>query len=393
MSEETPASTPPQETAPEQPAGEPQDAPASKPLPPAVILAFVIIALLGALLVIAVKSLGGLGVSGEELNALRAEEKALRTQLNNERASLGLRPLSDGSESVDEIAARLKRDADTIVALAGSFQSMLAEKDAEISAKNNELIRSEQLRQTLTAESARLNSELQRALVNASDSDLLRRNLDAMTAQRDALAAQVSTLKQELANSSGGASADEFAALQRRYEETLRAKEFFESRVQELEGEISKAKLFASSESELLPAAVKLFRSLRELEDRPDSDLTTAYSQFGTDLGANVLHTLKFATGSSELSPEDLDVIGQIVNDVPDGDLVLCVGYASETGNVYKNQTLSSDRATAAAECFSGMKRPGQLVQAVYLGQTKRFSSRIPERNQLVEIWRIRRNP
>jgi flagellar motor protein MotB len=58
---------------------------------------------------------------------------------------------------------------------------------------------------------------------------------------------------------------------------------------------------------------------------------------------------------------------------------------------VDSNRVLSSDRATAVAQSFSANKRPGQLVQAVYLGQTDRFSSRIPERNQLVEIWRIRK--
>jgi len=70
---------------------------------------------------------------------------------------------------------------------------------------------------------------------------------------------------------------------------------------------------------------------------------------------------------------------------------VLIIGYASETGNVDANRTLSSDRATAGAELFSSVKRPAQKVQAVYLGQTDRFSSRIPERNQIVEIWRIRK--
>jgi outer membrane protein OmpA-like peptidoglycan-associated protein len=70
---------------------------------------------------------------------------------------------------------------------------------------------------------------------------------------------------------------------------------------------------------------------------------------------------------------------------------MLVIGYASETGNVDSNRTLSSDRATAVAQKFSSIKRPSQLVQAVYLGQTDRFSSRIPERNQLCEIWRIRK--
>ena len=369
---------------------EPVVAATPKPLPAGVILAFVIIALLGVLIVVNLRGVLGSGVSDKEITALDAEAKALRAQLNKERANLGLHPLDDGSESVEEIAKRLKRDADTLAAVVNTFQSRLDEKDLALKAKGDELIRSEKSRAALSAEVARLNNELQRSLVNASDIDLLRSNLDAMTSQRDALATEVSSLKQPLANASGASSAD-MADLERRLEETRRAKDFFESRVRELEGEINKAKLFASSESELLPAAVQLFRSLRKLENRPDSDLTTAYSQFGTDLGANVLHTLKFATGSSDLTPEDENVLRQIVNDVPEGDLILCVGYASETGNVDSNQTLSSDRATSAAEFLTALKLPGQAVQAVYLGQTDRFSSRIPERNQLVEVWRIRR--
>jgi outer membrane protein OmpA-like peptidoglycan-associated protein len=212
-----------------------------------------------------------------------------------------------------------------------------------------------------------------------------------MKAQRDALAAELASVRQELAGTSAGASADEFADLQRRFEETERARAFFEARASELEAELSKARLFASSESELLPAAIELVRNLRKLEGKPDSEISTSYSSLGASLGANVLHTLKFATGSSELNTEDQEMIRMLVDQVPDGDLVLAIGYASETGNVDTNRTLSSDRATAAAQLFSEIKRPGQLVQAVYLGQTDRFSSHIPERNQLVEIWRIRK--
>lgn len=361
-------------------------------MPPAVMLAFVIIALLGVLIIISLRGGGGgSGAEDTDMAELQAEANALRTQLNRERVAMGLRPLEGNTESMDDIAERLKSDANAMAALAGSLQSMLAEKDTEITAKNAELIRSEQLRQTLAAESARLQGELQRSLVAGSETDLLRRDLTAMKAQRDALAAELATVRQELAGKSAGASADDFADLQRRFEETERARSFFEARVTELEAELSKARLFASSENELLPAAVELVRSLRKLEGKPDSEISTSYSSLGTDLGANVLHTLNFATGSSELNTADKEMIQKLVDEIPDGDLVLAIGYASETGNVDSNRVLSSDRATAAAQLFSEIKRPGQLVQAVYLGQTDRFSSRIPERNQLVEIWRIRK--
>ncbi len=364
----------------------------SKPtMPPAVALAFVIIALLGVLIVVTVRGNRGGGAGAAEMSELQAEASALRTQLNRERVSMGLRPLEGGPESMEDIAARLKKDADTMVALAGSIQSMLMEKDAEISAKSAELIRSEQLRQSLSAEATRLQGELQRALVNGSDADLLRRELTALKSQRDALAAELASVREQLAAKGEGVSADDYADLQRQLEETQRAKSFFEARVAELEGALSNAKLFAKSEDELLPAAVELFRSLRKLEGKSDAEISTAYSSLGASLGANVLHTLNFATGSSELTPADQDIIRNLVADIPDGDLVLVIGYASETGNVDANRTLSSDRATAGAELYSSVKRPEQKVQAVYLGQTDRFSSRIPERNQIVEIWRIRK--
>ncbi|MEO8613631.1 MAG: OmpA family protein [Luteolibacter sp.] len=367
--------------------------PTSTPFPPAVALGFVIIALLGVLIVMGIKGglLGGSSSASADMTKLRAEVDARRTELNRQRLAMGLSPLAGTSEPIDEIAKRLKSDADTLVALAGRFQEMLAEKDTDLSAKNSELLRSEQLRQALTTENGRLQSDLNRALIGGADTDRLRSDLASMKSQRDALAAELAAVNEKMKTMSAGVSEDEYAELKRRYEEAVRAKEFFETRVHELEGDQSKAKLFASSENELLPAAVELFRGLRELENLPDSDISKAYSSLGAKLGANVLQTLTFVTGSSELAPADQETVRNLAADLPDGDLLLVIGYASETGNIDSNRKLSSARATAAAELYSTVKRPTQLVQAVYLGQTDRFSSRIPERNQIVEIWRIRK--
>lgn len=357
-----------------------------------VALLFVIIALLAVLMAIGYRNkMGGSVTSTSELAELQAEAKALRDQLNRERMAIGLRPLESGGEPVDEIAARLKKDADTMVALAKSMESLLVEKDAEISAKNAELIRSVQLRQTLATESARLQAELQRALVSSSEVELLRSEVGSLKSQRDALAGELANVREQLAAKGEGVPTELHADILRQLEETRKAKDFFEARAVELERELSQARLFASNENELLPAAVKLVRSLRDLENKSDSEIATAYSSLGASIGVNVLHTLNFATGSSELSSENQNLIRDLVEEVPDGDLVLAIGYASETGNVDHNRSLSSARATAAAQLFSDVKRSGQQVQAVYLGQTDRFSSRIPERNQIVEVWRIRK--
>jgi len=369
------------------------DAPIASAKPamsPTTFFAFVVIALLIVLVFLNVRNKSGGKISPEEIGELQAEANALREQLNRERMALGLSPREGNAESMQEIAARLRKDADTMVALASSFQTMLAENDANISAKNAELIRSEQLRQALATESARLQGELQRALVGGSTAEQLRAELTTIKSQRDALASELDNVKQELTRNAGAVSQDAYADLQRRLEETTRARDFFEARVSELEGQLSKAKLFAKSEDELLPAAVELFRSLRKLEGKPDSEISSAYSSLGVGLGASVLYTLNFKTGSSELNPTDEELIRKLVDEVPDGDLLLAIGYASETGNVDNNRELSSARATAAAGLFSSIKRPGQLVQAVYLGQTDRFSSKTPERNQIVELWRIR---
>ena len=363
--------------------------PGAKPsLPPAVALAFVIIALLGVLIVMVLKNGSWRSNAGTaDVSALQAEANALRSEYNRERIAMGLRPVEGDSEPIEEVAGRVKKDADTLVALATSYQRMLAEKDSELTARNAEILRLERLRQSLSAEITRVQGDLQRALVNGSDIDLIRRDLADMKAQRDALATELNEARQKVS----GVSAEDYADLKRQLEESQRAKAFFEARVQELESDLSKARLFASSENELLPAAVELFRNLRKLENQPDSEISSAYSSLAVALGANVLKTLNFATGSSALVAADDEAVRNLVAEIPDGDLLLAIGYASETGNVDNNRTLSSDRATAAAQLISSVKRPGQLTQAVYLGQTDRFSSRVPERNQLVEIWHIRK--
>lgn len=361
---------------------------------PVVFLLFMIFAMVVVLAVINLSKNSAASPTTEEnpqIAAHEAELSALRSQLNRERVALGLSPLPEDSEPIDDIAKRLKGDADTLVAIAGRFQQMLSEKDTEISNSSQEILRLEKLRQDVSTENARLYNELQRALDASTQVASLTTLLDQTRAQRDTLSEQLANARQELANATGAVSEEAYTDLQRRYDEAIKSRDFFENRVKELEAQLGDQNLFASSENELLPAAVELFRRLKTLEGMKDSDINIEYSKLGVDLGANVLHTLTYSTGSSELSAEDMAQLDNIIaNNVPDGDLTLIVGYASTTGDALKNEELSSERATAAAEYVAGRKRAGQRVQAVYLGQTNRFSSARPERNQMCEVWRIR---
>ena len=360
--------------------------PASGPRPktavtPVMAMAVAIVAMLVILIGIKLKTPN----ENQKLAPLRAELEALKRQ----SGALG-QPTLAGGEQIEDIAERMKKDAEGIGLLAAHYKQLLDEARAALATKTTEVLRLEQYRQMLGNDYERAKAELQQAKAGGPEAAALRSEVDTLKTQREAQVAEVAALKQQLAAVGEQASKADLDSLQRRFEETLRAKEFFESRAKELEAELGKARLFARSENELLPAAVKLFGTLRKLENQSDSDISKTYSQIGADLAAAVVKTLTFPTGSAKLGPADEEPVRRLVDNVPDGDLLLVIGYASDTGNVDANRTLSSARATAVAESLTSVKRPGQLVQAVYLGQTDRFSSRAPERNQLVEVWHIR---
>lgn len=392
--EETPAAKTEEKpkTEPESPAQEDAATTAEKNTVPIYVgVGLLIAALIVVLLVVNTRPKGAAASDDKSVAAVNAELEAMRSEVNRQRMSMGLRPLEGGSESVDAVSTRLKKDADTLVAMANSFQEMVRDKDIVLDAKNTELINSEKLSQSIAAENSRLQAEISRLLVSGADGELARKEVDLLKEQKDRLAAELAKTLDKLKNMDGGKSGEEFADLQRRYDEAKRAAEFHEGRVAELQAELARLRIFASSEAELMPAAVELFRTLRNLEGLKDSDNMKAYSDIGVNLGAKVLRTLDFPTGSSQMTPDDESAIPVLTEDAPDGDLILVVGYASTTGNVEANRVLSSDRATAVAQAISKVKRPEQFVQAVYIGQTNRFSSAAPERNQIVEVWQIRK--
>jgi outer membrane protein OmpA-like peptidoglycan-associated protein len=113
------------------------------------------------------------------------------------------------------------------------------------------------------------------------------------------------------------------------------------------------------------------------------------YGKLGNELGATVLKKVTFPTGQSDLTPNDRTAIDALAPNLPNRGLILVIGYASVTGNVDDNRRLSSARATKTAEEINSHKLSAQKVQAAYLGQTKRFSGRVPEKNQICEIWHI----
>lgn len=358
------------------------DAPSKTRAPSPVILAFcmVIVGLLVVLIIQGIKP-GGAFSSNDSpsMDALKADIETRRTLLNRERIAMGLEPMASasGTEAAEEVAARLKTDADTLASLAGSFQVILEDKDRELDLARKEAIDSlketRRIRDLLEA----VRIERDKALLEATRNSTLQGQLDAANNRIALLDAELLRLR------------DEPGRLQQELMNCQSERSQLMARIAELEGQLSQANLFAANENQIMKEAIALFRALRTLEGKPDSEIMSAYSSFGKNLGAVVLKKCDFATGSSEIAPELRAGLMDTVSEVPDGAMIFVVGYASRTGNVDSNRTLSSDRATAVAQLLDSAKSPSQRVQAVYLGQTDRFSSRVPERNQIVEIWQI----
>lgn len=315
----------------------------------------------------------------KDLYSAQAELASRTAAINAERARQGLPPLEGiGQDSPEQIASRLTKDAATLANLSDRFRGLLSEKEAVIADKNNILLTSEQARQSLTKQLTDLQNQLDKALADGAGIDGIRRQLDEA---RNSLA----PLQAKLAEYSSRPTVEEMALAKARIAE-------LEARIAALEATPPPAeapKLFAESAADLYPAAQALFRALSELEDKADLEMASAYNRFPSQYGATKLRDINFPTGSSQLNPSDKLALGDALATLPEGSMILVVGYASITGNADANRRLSSDRATEVATNIDMAKPGNQAVQAVFLGQTKRFSSRIAERNQVCEVWQI----
>jgi outer membrane protein OmpA-like peptidoglycan-associated protein len=341
------------------------------------ILAVVVALLAGFLVANALK--GKKDDAQKDLYSAQAELASRTAAINAERARQGLPPIEGiGQDSPEQIASRLTKDAATLANLSDRFRSLLSEKEAVIADKNNSLLTSEQARQSLTSQLAKLQNQLDKALTDGAGIDDIRRQLDEA---RNGLA----PLQAKLAEYSSRPTVEEMALAKARIAE-------LEARIAALEATpppTAAPKLFAESAADLFPAAQALFRALSDLEDKADLEMASAYNRFPSQYGATKLRDISFPTGSSQLNPSDKLALGDALASLPEGSMILVVGYASITGNADANRRLSSDRATEVASNIDMAKPGNQAVQAVFLGQTKRFSSRIAERNQVCEVWQI----
>jgi len=368
------------------------------------IMVAIAVALLAAILAINLSGRGGKNeTSATELARKQAERDTLRASVNAERSHLGMTQFNGGVSMEDptQIAARIGKDSATLATMLTRFDDVIRERDAQIAEKTAALLTSEQQRQALTNTVSRLQQQLDKALVDGSSADLLRSQAAAATRRAAELETQLAAARAKLAEYGNRPPAGDIQRLRNQLEEARRANDFYDEQNRKLEAELAKLrntqpvpappqpKLFAETEADLLPAAVELFARLRKLEGLNDSEIMAEYAKLGSELGATVLKKVTFPTNKSDLTPEDKATIDALAPNLPNRGLILVIGYASETGNVNHNRNLSSARATTTAEEINTHKLSAQKVQAAYLGQTSRFSGRVPEKNQICEVWHI----
>jgi outer membrane protein OmpA-like peptidoglycan-associated protein len=317
-----------------------------------------------------------------DIDAKLAELASRTASVNAERARLGLPPLEGiGTDSPEQIAARLTKDAASLAHFADRFRTMLSEKDRIIAEKNNSLLLSEQARQALSSQLAKVQTQLDQISANGDGIELLQNQLNDARARLE----QYATRPTE--------------------EQWQQAK----TRISELESQLAAsppsnpiapapatqqvssapAKLFAESRDELIPMAQGLFQGLLELEQKNNLEISAAYHRIATESKASFLKEIRFPTDSAQLNPADQIAIAEALSNLPNGAMVLVVGYAPVGGNSDANRKLSADRAKTVANNIDMAKPGNQAVQAIFLGQTNRFSPSLPERNHVCEIWQI----
>lgn len=149
-------------------------------------------------------------------------------ELNRQRAELNWPPLAGGGEDISAITDRLRKDAETLVSLIENNQTLSAEKDRLLTEKNVALIRSEQVRESLT-------TELARAQTHTDGTARLEADLSDALARANRLADELAGARKLIAELSEDTSSAEIETLKRRLDEVTRARDFFELRVQQLE--------------------------------------------------------------------------------------------------------------------------------------------------------------
>jgi hypothetical protein len=169
-----------------------------------------------------------LNADDPDLAAMRADLEMRRAELNRQRAELNLPPLAGQGEDVTAITTRLRKDAETLVSLVDRYQQLIADKDRALAEKNMDLIRSEQVRESLTEQLARVQT-------NTAGSARMQSELAEAEARAKRLADELTEARTVIAELFDNSPVGEIETLKRQLDEAVRARDFFKQRAEQLE--------------------------------------------------------------------------------------------------------------------------------------------------------------
>ena len=359
---------------------------------------------------------------GSDITSLTSQNARLRAEANAERSRRGLPPLPENSSSARMMADRLQRDATSLAALTGQWQTELETKDAALRDYQSQLTSRDANAKRLYAQIASLQNKLDQAadasnqlirlnhdLKLAHDQlgnfrkqlaelqgrpsnaqmTLLRKQLSESVDARGKLETELDALLQSAKNSIDRSKYDEAAAALAKLQPELSRQRY---EIQRLRALLDRTRLFIESEKDLPAEAARLFARLRTLENTNTQQLNAAYQNIETTLSAQIVHRQTFDKGSSQIAFSREKIIQDILNQRKENNsFFLVVGYASKSGGAKNNRKLSAKRATTVASIVNTLKASGQQVKAVYLGETHRFSKTVEIENQICEVWEIKR--
>lgn len=169
---------------------------------------------------------------GADLAAMRAEVESLQAELNRQLAELDLPPLASQGEDPGVLTTRIRKDTDALIAMLEQARTAAADKDRLLTEKSRAFIESEKVRESLSAELARVQA-------NSARNAEAEQEVTAALTRANRLADELAVAREMITELSAPQDNGELESLRQRLEEATRARDFFEQRALELEKALS----------------------------------------------------------------------------------------------------------------------------------------------------------
>lgn len=372
----------------------------SKSLPSVILLSILIALLLSALIYLATRQ--------PQSNTQSSDITELKSLINAQRQQLGLSTTGDNRLSANELFQRIDKDTNTLSLLFDGLETQFSQKDGIILEKQNALDTVNRTREALEETITSLTEKLSASKQSSANALLLESELETKKRQLESLNNQIRILTDQLngqrlaLREASGIKAERDIALkkieelkqqllgnvdQARLEELISENTRLRTQLQGYRAQVDRDRLFSKDISSLSPNAAALFQKLASLEGLSDQERRDAYDRIKLESGSFVRKTIPFSTGSSSIAYDTEKNLLSALSTLSPSDQVLVIGYASKSGSVDSNRELSSGRATTVASVIDAFPDTKGKVNAVYLGQTDRFSQENDSQNQVCEVW------